>query len=468
MTPSRKAGFDFAEYTFTTIFFIELVINMYGHWFSIFWSSGWNVFDFFIVTISIAVVVGPDLPGLTVLRLFRAFRVFRLFNRKGETEEEDCSVFRLFNRIEALSKIVKATEMALPGVFGAFFMLLLVISIYAILGVEFYYDLDVFDDGRDRFGNFNKAFFTLFQCMTGDSWTSISLPVMDKYGYLAQMYFQSYMLLTAFLLVNIAIAILLENMLLNEDAEEIEDAETYYATVKVRSASNLPPMDIIGETDPYVEVRFVYPPDIATGARPPDAVYFTTAPKNEYNPVWEEIFTAKGKPERVDLILVDKDFGVKGGLLRYLNWAASAVGMMDINSLGDEVIGVQRRNYRKLFQLLEEENRGEVSQVQIEPVQATLPILKKFSRSQAEEQHLVLYNGEDETGRPKVCSLTVSCGCGRSLYASDTIEVLEQVKMLNDKINVLQQMISGEPPEEKQDSAGSSSVLQVSRKISPV
>lgn len=462
MTPARKASFDFMEYSFTIIFLVELVINMYGHWFSEFWSSGWNVFDFFIVSISILVVFGPNLPGLTVLRLFRAFRVFRLFNR-----------------IQALAQIVKATEMALPGVFGAFFMLLLVISIYAILGVEFFYALDVFDDGRDRFGNFNKAFFTLFQCMTGDSWTSISLPVMDQYGFLAQLYFQSYMLLTAFLLVNIAIAILLENMLLHEDDEEVEDANTYYADVKIRSASNLPPMDITGETDPYVEVRFVYPADIATGARPPDSVFFTTAPKNEYNPVWEESFRCLGRPERVDMILADKDFGVKGGMVRVLNWCAAAVNLMAINSVGDEIIGVQRRNYRKLFQLLEEENKDTVSQVRIEPIQYTLPIMETFARSYSDEQKpMWVYNGEDDNGRPKICTLSILCGVGRSLYTADTIQVLGQVgdlskmvatqtNMIRAEMAALRQMVSGEPLEEKQNSPGSSNLMRPTRGASP-
>eukprot|EP00494_Astrolonche_serrata_P027160 UN27423 len=69
------------EYIFTLSFTVELLWNMYGNWFVYFWFSGWNVFDFVIVLVSVLAMSDPNLPGITVLRLFRAFRVFRLFRR---------------------------------------------------------------------------------------------------------------------------------------------------------------------------------------------------------------------------------------------------------------------------------------------------------------------------------------------------------------------------------------------------
>ena len=48
-----------------------------------FWSSPWNVFDFFIVVVGVTLMLGvipPDSPA-GKLKLLRAFRVFRLFKR---------------------------------------------------------------------------------------------------------------------------------------------------------------------------------------------------------------------------------------------------------------------------------------------------------------------------------------------------------------------------------------------------
>jgi hypothetical protein len=67
-------------------------------------------------------MVGLTKDGpLTLLRNLRAFRVFRLFKR-----------------IKSLNKILQALARAVPGVVNAFAVLLLVMSVYAILGVEIF------------------------------------------------------------------------------------------------------------------------------------------------------------------------------------------------------------------------------------------------------------------------------------------------------------------------------------------
>lgn len=199
-------------------------------------------------------------------------------------------------------------------------------------------------------------------------------------------------------------------------------------------------MDISGETDPYAEVRFVYPADIATGIRSPDVVFYTSAPKNDYNPVWEETFRCQGRPERVDVTLCDKDFGLKGGLVRGFNILMGLCDLLAVNSLGDEIIGVQRRNYRKLFQLLTEETDGTTMRGAIDPIQYTLPLMDGYPKAYSDlEKPTWVYSGEDTEGKPKVSTLSMSCGVGRSLYSADTCQVLGQVgdlgKMMTEQFN---------------------------------
>ncbi|KAK3266134.1 hypothetical protein CYMTET_25237 [Cymbomonas tetramitiformis] len=199
--------FQIFEYFFTVVFTAELVLNMYAFWFFEFFQSGWNWFDFIVVSIGLITLFVPSLPGVTTLRLMRAFRVFRLFKR-----------------LESLRKIINALEAALPGCANAFSILVLISSIYAILGVEFFAGIH---PDRDYFKNFSAAFFTLFQVMTGDSWAeNVARPIIDQFPQ-AAIYFVSYILISAIVLVNVVVAVLLEKMVSEIEPEDaaLEDPE---------------------------------------------------------------------------------------------------------------------------------------------------------------------------------------------------------------------------------------------------
>lgn len=109
------------ECQFAVVFFIELIVNMYGSFPIEFWKSGWNWFDFIIVIISLMSLFMENLPGISVLRLFRAFRVFRLFKR-----------------VDSLKLIIEGIMHSLSGVANAFMVLFIIMGIWSIMGVEFY------------------------------------------------------------------------------------------------------------------------------------------------------------------------------------------------------------------------------------------------------------------------------------------------------------------------------------------
>ena len=101
------------------MFLVELCINLYCHWFRKFWTV-WNAFDLLVVVVGMLSVARVDLPGpLSLLRMVRAFRVFRLFKR-----------------IESLNKIMVSLVHAIPGIINSALIMVLVMCIYAILGVQ--------------------------------------------------------------------------------------------------------------------------------------------------------------------------------------------------------------------------------------------------------------------------------------------------------------------------------------------
>jgi len=165
---------------------------MYSHWFWRFWSSSWNVFDFIVVAVG-CISFFTELDGpLKLLRCLRAFRVFRLFKR-----------------IKSLNKIIVMIVSAVPGVASAFAVMLITICIYALMAVEFFslfggtsglephapmplacVYTNVLNDtveavssrslcyGEEYWGTFLRAWYTLFQMLTGESWSeAIARPV---------------------------------------------------------------------------------------------------------------------------------------------------------------------------------------------------------------------------------------------------------------------------------------------------
>ncbi len=104
---------DGIDTMFTAVFTLELLVNMYAHWFRPFWRDGWSIFDFLVIALSL-VALGPVNMPISVIRLMRTFRVVRLFGR-----------------MRALRQIILALTASLVPVTNAFFILLIVIAICA-------------------------------------------------------------------------------------------------------------------------------------------------------------------------------------------------------------------------------------------------------------------------------------------------------------------------------------------------
>ena len=250
-------NFRVCEWFFNVTFTVELSANMYCHWYKEFWGSGWNVFDFITVAVSWLFELNLPLPGpLRLMRMVRALRVFRLFER-----------------VKSLRKILESLARAVPGVMNAFLIMFIVMCIYAILAVDFfrdfgrdgemefewchtkikgdrrhypefnvdtglwetatltgcppYYTSRNEEFGHEYFGNFFKALYTMFQVLTGDSWSeAIGRPLIMNYGPIGTgVYFVSFYLLHAVVLINVVVAVLLEKMVEEENDDDAEDSE---------------------------------------------------------------------------------------------------------------------------------------------------------------------------------------------------------------------------------------------------
>src|SRR6056297_2020093 len=163
------------------IFVVEILIKLYAFGFR-FFKAGWNVFDFLVVGIALVPATGP----LDVLRALRILRVLRLLSQ----------VQRLRNFIESLMR-------ALPGMGWTTALLLLVFYIFAVMGTMMFGEAF-----PDYWGGLGRSFFSLFQIMTLESWSSgIARPMLEQIP-LAWMYFVPFILVSSFMVLNLFIAII--------------------------------------------------------------------------------------------------------------------------------------------------------------------------------------------------------------------------------------------------------------------
>ena len=74
-------------------------------------------------------------------------------------------VIRLFSALKDLQKIITACSSAVLPVCNAFLILLIIASVYAIVGTNFFsFRMP------EYFGNFHTSLLTMFQVLSGDSW----------------------------------------------------------------------------------------------------------------------------------------------------------------------------------------------------------------------------------------------------------------------------------------------------------
>ena len=248
------------ENIWNSIFVVELAWNMFAHWGCSTWKghflcSGWNLFDFLVVSVSVPGMLGIDLGSFSQLRMLRAFRVFRLFKR-----------------IKSLNKIIVSLTNAVPGLVNAAIVQFLVMCIYAILAVDLFKDYAEEGEytniegqtvpllttrgmtyGYEYYGNFFRSLFTLFQVLTGESWSeAVARPVIMAEGiwpYVGGIYFVSYIIICGIILVNVAVAVLLEKMvdIPNKEDEEEEDPGIVLKDLPEHAAIILSVLDTDGD-----------------------------------------------------------------------------------------------------------------------------------------------------------------------------------------------------------------------------
>ncbi|NXK73502.1 SCN4A protein, partial [Amazona guildingii] len=208
---------------FVAIFTGECIIKMLAlrHYY---FTNGWNIFDFVVVILSI---VGTVLSDIIQKYFFSPtlFRVIRLA-RIGR-------ILRLIRGAKGIRTLLFALMMSLPALFNIGLLLFLVMFIYAIFGMAnfAYVKKEHGIDDMFNFQTFANSMLCLFQITTSAGWDGLLNPILNTgpphcdpnlpnangskgdcgSPAVGILFFVTYIIISFLIVVNMYIAIILEN-----------------------------------------------------------------------------------------------------------------------------------------------------------------------------------------------------------------------------------------------------------------
>uniref|UniRef100_A0A670J1D1 Sodium channel protein n=1 Tax=Podarcis muralis TaxID=64176 RepID=A0A670J1D1_PODMU len=208
---------------FVAIFTAECILKMVAlrHYY---FTNGWNIFDFVVVILSI---VGSVLSDIIQKYFFSPtlFRVIRLA-RIGR-------ILRLIRGAKGIRTLLFALMMSLPALFNIGLLLFLVMFIYAIFGMAnfAYVKQEHGIDDMFNFQTFPNSMLCLFQITTSAGWDGLLSPILNTgppycdpshintngsrgncgSPAVGILFFVTYIIISFLIVVNMYIAIILEN-----------------------------------------------------------------------------------------------------------------------------------------------------------------------------------------------------------------------------------------------------------------
>ena len=183
-----------------TIFVVEIVLKLIAYRGG-FFRSGWNLFDFSIVALSLV-------PGAQTFTVLRALRILR--------------VLRVISAAPRLRRVVEGFVTALPGMGSVFLLMAIIFYIGAVMATKLFAA-----SFPQWFGSLGQSAYSLFQIMTLESWSmGIVRPVMEVYPY-AWAFFVPFIMVTTFAVVNLLVGLIVNSMQEAHGVEEGERTDAY-------------------------------------------------------------------------------------------------------------------------------------------------------------------------------------------------------------------------------------------------
>jgi len=198
-------AFDIVDTVFLSIFTLELAMQLIYHGLHLF-LDGWLLFDFLIIIMS---------WSFASIQIIRAFRIFR--------------ALRLVARMKVMKNLVEALFGVMPRMAAIGLLLLLIFYIFAVMFTQLFGTLYADGETTDNyFGRLDLSFFTLFQIMTLDDFSTVSRELMTARSW-SWFPLLAFVIISSFVVVNLIIAVLCDAIAaLKEDEKVMIVGESHY------------------------------------------------------------------------------------------------------------------------------------------------------------------------------------------------------------------------------------------------
>ncbi|XP_011051195.1 PREDICTED: muscle calcium channel subunit alpha-1 isoform X2 [Acromyrmex echinatior] len=212
---------DVLNMIFTAVFALEFVFKLAAFRFKNYFGDAWNVFDFVIVLGSFIDIVYSEVkPGSSIISInfFRLFRVMRLVKLLSRGEGIRTLLWTFIKSFQALPYVA--------------LLIIMLFFIYAVIGMQVFGKIAIDDDTainrNNNFQSFPQAVLVLFRSATGEAWQEIMMDCssqasvkcdsnsdeLDKDSCgsdIAFPYFISFYVLCSFLIINLFVAVIMDN-----------------------------------------------------------------------------------------------------------------------------------------------------------------------------------------------------------------------------------------------------------------
>ncbi|KAL2090513.1 hypothetical protein ACEWY4_012776 [Coilia grayii] len=243
---------DMLNVIFTVLFTVEMILKLMAFKAKGYFGDPWNVFDFVIVIGSVVDVILSEIDaalaaqgGLYCLHgcevNMMTFYDGTAFLQESENASVSITFFRLFrvmrlvkllNRFEGIRNLLWTFIKSFQALPYVALLIVMLFFIYAVIGMQVFGKIALIDgtqiNRNNNFQTFPMAVLVLFRCATGEGWQEVMLGCMygqrcdpnseylpgEEYtcgSSIAILYFMSFYMLCAFLIINLFVAVIMDN-----------------------------------------------------------------------------------------------------------------------------------------------------------------------------------------------------------------------------------------------------------------
>ncbi|KAK3241741.1 mitochondrial thiamine pyrophosphate transporter [Cymbomonas tetramitiformis] len=210
MSEMLRAILDVSNLIFTLSFLVEMVLKLFGEGFIRYWLDTLNAVDGFVNIMSLVELCAAGGANMSALRMFRLIRIVRSM--------------RILRSSQKFMQMVRSIIRAFAALRDFSCLLALFLFMFIVLGMQMFGGRELQGYGSRRtFDNFFKGFLTMFEMLTGNDWDFTMRLYMETSSELAAVFFVAVIIVGNYVVLNLFLAILINNINLNavdEDEKE--------------------------------------------------------------------------------------------------------------------------------------------------------------------------------------------------------------------------------------------------------